>query len=81
MQAKVYEGYFENGKFYTAGQVIHLPERKKLFIRVLDEPLNDDHDYEDDDDYDYSVYFTEEEIKELKSYHAQKGEVLDFGKY
>ena len=80
MQARAYEGYFENGQFYAAGQVIRLPERKRLFIKVLDEPLNDDFDYEDDDDYDYSVYFTEDEIQELKSYHAQKGEVLIFGK-
>ena len=80
MQTQAYEGYFENGLFYAAGQVIHLPERQKIYIKVLGELLDCDLDYEDDDDYDYSVYFTEEELLELKAHHAQKGEVLVFGK-
>ena len=36
MQA--YEGYFENGKFYTAGQTIRIPERKRIFLTILEEP-------------------------------------------
>ena len=35
MQA--YEGYFENGRFYSKGSVIKFPERKKTIINVLDE--------------------------------------------
>jgi hypothetical protein len=37
MQAQAYEGYFENGHFYTAGQTIYIPERRKVFITVFDE--------------------------------------------
>ena len=36
MQA--YEGYFENGQFYTAGRIINIPERKRVFLTVLEEP-------------------------------------------
>jgi hypothetical protein len=36
MQA--YEGYFENGKFYTAGQTISIPEQRRIFITILEEP-------------------------------------------
>ena len=38
MQA--YEGYFENGCFYAAGKEIHFPERRRVYITVLDEPIN-----------------------------------------
>jgi len=38
MQA--YEGYFENGRFYTAGQTINIPERRRVYV-ILDEPLTD----------------------------------------
>ena len=80
MQAQAYEGYFENGQFYASGKIINLPERQKVYIKLLGAPLDNDLDYEDDDDYDYSVYFTDEEVQELKDYHTQKGEVLVFGK-
>ena len=59
---------------------MRLPERQKIYIKVLGEPLDGELDYEDDDDYDYSVYFTDEEIQELKEHHTQKCEVLVFGK-
>ena len=39
MQA--YEGYFENGRFYTAGKAINIPERKRVFITILDEPARE----------------------------------------
>ncbi len=39
MQAQAYEGYFENGNFYTSGQAIRIPERKRVYITVLDEPV------------------------------------------
>jgi hypothetical protein len=41
MQAQVYEGYFENGNFYTAGKIIRIPERQRVYITVLDEPVYD----------------------------------------
>jgi len=36
MQA--YEGYFENGLFYSAGRTICIPEKKRVFITILEEP-------------------------------------------
>ena len=38
MQAQAYEGYFESGMFYSAGQPLRIPERRKVYITVLDEP-------------------------------------------
>ena len=35
MQA--YEGYFENGQFYTSGKKIRIPERKRIFLTILEE--------------------------------------------
>ena len=39
MKAQAYEGYFENGTFYTAGQTIRIPERQRIYITILDEPI------------------------------------------
>jgi hypothetical protein len=39
MRAQAYEGYFENGLFYSSGQTIKLPERRRVYITVLDEPV------------------------------------------
>ena len=39
MQAQAYEGYFESGKFYTAGKPFSIPERHKVYITVLNEPI------------------------------------------
>jgi len=39
MQA--YEGYFENGKFYSVGQSIQIPERQRVILTVLDEPITE----------------------------------------
>ena len=77
MQVQAYEGYFDKGKFYVEGQAIRLPERQKLYIKVLGEPINNI-DFDEDDDYDYSLYFTEDERKDLENYYAQRGEVLIF---
>ena len=38
MQAQAYEGYFESGMFYSAGKPLRIPERRKVYITVLDEP-------------------------------------------
>jgi hypothetical protein len=49
MQAQVYEGYFENGSFLAAGQTIHIPERKMVYITILGEPtevVTESSDYE-----------------------------------
>jgi hypothetical protein len=42
MQAQAYEGYFDKGQFYSAGQLFHIPERRKVFITVLDAPVKED---------------------------------------
>ena len=38
MNAQAYEGYFENGCFFTAGQAVKIPEHRRVYITVLDEP-------------------------------------------
>ena len=37
MQA--YEGYFEDGKFHTAGRIIRIPERRRAIINILDDEI------------------------------------------
>ena len=39
MQAQAYEGYFESGKFYTSGKTLRIPERRKVYITILNEPV------------------------------------------
>ena len=39
MQAQAYEGYFENGSFFAAGRTINIPERKRVFLAVFDDPV------------------------------------------
>ena len=46
MQAQAYEGYFENGRFHTAGRTVAIPERKRVYITVLDEPVTDNENLE-----------------------------------
>ena len=42
MQARAYEGYFEGGQFYTAGKPLRIPERRRVYITVLDAPTQED---------------------------------------
>jgi len=39
MQTQAYEGYFENGSFFASGRAVRLPEKKRVVITVLDEPI------------------------------------------
>jgi len=39
MQAQAYEGYFKKGSFFSAGKQLHLPENRKVYITILDEPV------------------------------------------
>ncbi|MCL1820702.1 MAG: DUF2281 domain-containing protein [Oscillospiraceae bacterium] len=39
MQAQAYEGYFEQGNFFTAGKPLQIPEYRKVYITILDEPI------------------------------------------
>ena len=41
MQAQAYEGYFEKGKFYTAGQPLRIPERKRVLVAILGDMQSD----------------------------------------
>ena len=41
MQVQTYEGYFESGKFYTAGKFLRIPEHKRVFIAILGDVQND----------------------------------------
>ena len=41
MQAQAYEGYFESGQFFTAGHPIRIPERRRVYITILEEPVSD----------------------------------------
>ena len=40
MQAQAYEGYFEGGNFYTAGKPLRIPERRKVYITIFNEPVH-----------------------------------------
>jgi hypothetical protein len=41
MQAQVFEGYFDNGRFYNnKRQHIQIPEQKKVSITLFDEPIS-----------------------------------------
>lgn len=42
MQAQAYEGYFDNGRFYTAGRTIPIPDHRRVYITILDETTQDD---------------------------------------
>jgi len=42
MQAKAYEGYFDRGQFYSAGKQLRIPERRKVYVMVFDEPAQED---------------------------------------
>jgi hypothetical protein len=35
------EGYFEDGRFYTMGNVFPIPERRKVILTIPDEPPRD----------------------------------------
>ena len=40
MQAHIFEGYFENGRFYNnERQIVKIPERYKVYVTLFDEPL------------------------------------------
>ena len=35
MQAVAYEGYFNNGRFYTSGKAVHIPEHRRVIITIF----------------------------------------------
>ena len=68
MQAQAYEGYFEGGQFYTAGQMLFLPERKRVYITVLDDPVKPD----------TSADWAEELMRMIKEDTSEKLRMEDF---
>jgi hypothetical protein len=38
MQAQAYEGYFDNGSFFSSGRTISIPEKTRVVVTVFDEP-------------------------------------------
>jgi hypothetical protein len=37
MSANAYMGYFQNGSFYSSGQIIKIPEQRRVMVTVLEE--------------------------------------------
>ena len=37
MQRIAYEGYFDNGRFYSSGKPLHIPEKRRVIITILDD--------------------------------------------
>jgi hypothetical protein len=37
-KVQAYDGYFENGRFHTLGRTVYIPERRRVFLTVLEEP-------------------------------------------
>ena len=41
MQAHIFEGYFENGRFYSnERQIVKIPEKYKVYITLFDERID-----------------------------------------
>ena len=41
MHALAYEGYFKNGRFYASGKAVPIPEKKRVYITILDDTHED----------------------------------------
>ena len=37
MQATAYEGYFSGGCFYTSGKALAIPEKRRVFLTILED--------------------------------------------
>ena len=37
MKATAYEGYFNKGRFYTAGKAVQIPEQRRIVITIFDD--------------------------------------------
>ena len=44
---QVYEGYFEEGRFFAIGQTVRIPGRRRIFITILDEPAKSSKEQDD----------------------------------
>jgi hypothetical protein len=41
MELQAYDGYYENGHFYSAGRTINIKGRRRAIITLFDEPVAD----------------------------------------
>ena len=39
VQALAYEGYFNNGHFYSSGKIMPIPEKRRVVITILNETV------------------------------------------
>jgi hypothetical protein len=78
MQA--YEGYFENGQFYPVGRNIRIPERRRTFVTVLDEPTRDKPDTWDEL-FKLTASMTEDEKPRFEDFPRCQNDrtLVDFG--
>ena len=37
MQALAYEGYFDNGRFFSSGKAVQVPEKRRVIITVMED--------------------------------------------
>lgn len=44
MQAIAYEGYFNNGQFYVSGKAVNIPEKRRVFLTILDDAQDIEND-------------------------------------
>ena len=44
MQEVVYEGYFNNGHFYSSGKIVQIPEQSRVVITILENAQDDGSD-------------------------------------
>jgi hypothetical protein len=67
---QAYQGYFENGRFYTAGQTIPIPERQQIILTILEEPPVQDETMTKDlaamDDFINAIQASDETVPEFK---------------
>ena len=45
-QAQTYEGYFKDGRFYSDGKELNMPEHRKALVVMYNEPIHIDSDAE-----------------------------------
>lgn len=73
---QAYQGYFENGKFYTAGRTLPIPERKQIIITILDEKdENKDEQLAAMDAFIAAIKSSDEEVPEFERIKLREVEI------
>ncbi|MDR0310192.1 MAG: hypothetical protein LBJ21_01265 [Acidobacteriota bacterium] len=67
---QAYEGYFENGQFCSTEGVICIPDRRRVFVTILDEPPIQDNATADQlaamDEFIAAIKASDEEVPEFE---------------